>query len=62
MDAAGRVLGLAPRAAVLDALDAAGPQAAGADRRDRPAGAEATPGATGIATDQATNSGAYHGR
>ncbi|MFF7634901.1 ABC transporter ATP-binding protein [Kitasatospora sp. NPDC008050] len=67
VDAAGRVLGLAPRAAVLDALDAAGPQApALTDKAGpataEPAAADAAPGAGGIAADPATNSGAGHGR
>ncbi|WP_327066030.1 ABC transporter ATP-binding protein [Kitasatospora sp. NBC_01302] len=72
VDPAGRVLGLAPRAAVLDALDAAGPQApalsdpAPTALTKTPAtgasGAEPVADATGIAADPASNSGAGHGR
>ncbi|GAB2731074.1 ABC transporter ATP-binding protein [Kitasatospora kifunensis] len=63
VDAAGRVVGLAPRAAVLDALDAAGPQApALTDGISEVNGAGAPTGAPGIAADPAGNSGAGHGR
>ncbi|WP_329569901.1 ABC transporter ATP-binding protein [Kitasatospora sp. NBC_01266] len=65
VDADGRALGLAPRAAVLDALDAAGPQAAALTREaaGEPAGIAADPDTgTNTVTDHApSGSGAGHG-
>ncbi|MGF1428090.1 ABC transporter ATP-binding protein [Kitasatospora sp. LaBMicrA B282] len=66
VDPAGRVVGLAPRAAVLDALDAAGPEAAAVSTvKAGPAGAAGapvTPGPSDIPADRVDDGGVTHGR